>query len=112
MPTVRDGNVILDITLIRPPTPGAVPPAPAGGEFLSWWKSEAKVRGMAPPRLTGADRAIARRLTAKHGLKQLENLAVHYFRRHAANKPEGAFEMVLFSSRIPVIETELKDQAV
>ncbi len=111
MPTVRDGNVTLDITLLRPPAPGSAPPPPAGGEFLQWWSSECRVRNLPPARFAGADRKIASRLAAKHGLTRLKTLAVNYFRRHyQAEKPVA--EMVAFAATIPTIETELKEQAL
>ncbi len=110
MPTIRDGKFTLDITLLRPPTPGSVAPPPAGGEFLSWWSSECRVRNLGAQRFSGADRKIAARLTAKHGLQRLKKLAVNYFRRHyQAEKPVP--EMVAFAATIPAIETELKEQA-
>ncbi len=110
MPTVRDGDVILNITLLRPPTPASSPPPPTGGEFLSWWKHECGLRNLPSPRLTGADRAIAKRLATKHGLQRLKVLATNYFRRHNEGA-KNTFEMVVFSAKIPLIETELKEQA-
>lgn len=111
MPTVRDGNVTLDITLLRPPAPGVSPPPPAGGEFLQWWRNECRIRNLPAPRFAGADRKIASRLASKHGLSRLKTLATNYFRRHNEGE-KRTFEMVVFSSKIPIIETELKEQAV
>lgn len=110
MPTIRDGNITLDITLIRPPTPESDRSPPSGQDFLQWWKGECKTRGLPPPRFAGADHAIARRLVDKHGLPRLETLARHYFRRHNEG-PKNTHEMVIFSAKIPLIETELKEQA-
>ncbi len=110
VPAVRDGNVTLDITLLRPPTPGSSPPPPVGGEFLSWWRNECRIRNLPAPRFAGADRKIASRLASKHGIQRLKTLAVNYFRRHNEGE-KRTFEMVHFSRRIPLIETELKEQA-
>ena len=72
--------------------------------------SECRTRGLPPPRFAGADRKIASRLTNKHGLQRLKTLGRHYFRRHNEG-PKSTHEMVIFSSKIPAIESELTGQA-
>ncbi len=110
MPTIQDGDVTLDITLLQPPAPGSAAPPSAGSAFLQWWRAECKTRNLGGQRFSGADHKIASRLSHKHGLQRLKKLAVNYFRRHYAEHAQMS-PMIIFSAQIPTIETELKEQA-
>lgn len=111
MPTITDGSVTLEVTLIHPPAEPEQQERVGQEQFLRWWRDECRTRGLPAPRLTGADRAVARRLLDKHGFDGLKRLAVHYFRRHTGGIRGETHEMVAFASRIPEIQAELKDMA-
>lgn len=112
MPTVLDGPLALEITLLHPPDGGDS--FGVGQEiFLRWWSAEARRRSAPRPRWTGEDRKIAITLLKRHGYERLKLLAAHFWRRHASSVTRSSYDrhMVLFAAKIPIIEQELKSQA-
>lgn len=111
MPRIIDGKGVLDVTLIHPPD--EQDSMMNSSTFLSWWKGEARRRGAPTPRWTGQDRVVCSRLLSRHGYNRLQELATHFWRRHAQALMSAEYDrhMVCFAAKIPIIEKELKEQA-
>lgn len=114
MPRIVDGKITLDVTMIHPPGETAEPDSVENSSaFLSWWKGEAKRRSSPTPRWTGQDRVVCARLLGQHGYDRLQELATHFWRRHAGSLMSAEYDrhMLAFAAKIPIIEKELKEQA-